>query len=527
MSDVQRPKPAVLVICDGLGVAPAGAGNAVAKAKTPNLDKYIATYPTMTVKSSGSEVGLSWGEMGNSEVGHLAIGAGRVYYQTLPRINNAIETKEFFINPVFKKASEHIHEKGSTLHLIGLISDGGVHSLDAHAHALLQFAKQEKIKKVKIHVILDGRDALYNSGIDFVQTLEEKIKEFKRGEIVSISGRYYAMDRDHRWDRTQKAYKAMVDGEGEFAKDAMDAIKTSYQKEVYDEEFIPLVIGKPGKPKGKIEDGDAVIFFNFRPDRMRQITKAFTLEEFDGFEREKKDIFVASMTEYEKGLPLEVAFPPEFIDNCLAEVLSKNGLKQLHIAETEKYAHVTFFMNGRREDPFPGEERKIIPSPRVGSYDEKPEMSAPELTEEVLKSIEEDKFDAIIMNFANADMVGHTGKLEATIKGVEAVDKGLGKIVDAVLQKDGVVLVTADHGNAEEVLNVRTGEIDKEHATNPVPFIVIGKEYEGKSGPAGDPPNGDLSLMPPVGLLGDVAPTMLDILGIEKPEEMTGTNLLH
>lgn len=522
------PRPAVLIVLDGWGVAPEGEGNAIAQANTPVLDDLIRRYPTMTIRSSGEEVGLSWGEMGNSEVGHLAIGAGRVYYQMLPRIDRDIAQGDFFQNPALLKAIEHAKAKKSALHLVGLVSPGRVHAMDSHAHALLQLASQHGLKEVFVHAILDGRDALYNSGFDFISTLQEKMKEIGVGEIATLSGRFYAMDRDNRWDRTERAYNAMVKGEaGATTEDPLAALKASYAKEIYDEQFPPTVLTRAGKPVGTIGAGDAVIFFNFRPDRARQLTRAFVLPEFDKFDREPiADLQFVTMAEYEGGLPVDVAYPPEKIVNTLAEVVANRGLKQLHIAETEKYAHVTFFLNGTREEPFPGEERIIIPSPRVASYDEAPEMSAYAVTDRVVKEIRGGAYDLIAMNFANGDMVGHTGKFEPTVKAVEVVDACIGKIVSAALEKGGAVFITADHGNAEEVKNIQTGDIDKEHSTNPVPFLVIGNQYEGQSSPAGEVPGGDLSLMPPVGMLADVAPTILKVLGIEQPADMTGTPLI-
>ncbi|OGH73384.1 MAG: phosphoglycerate mutase (2,3-diphosphoglycerate-independent) [Candidatus Magasanikbacteria bacterium RIFCSPHIGHO2_02_FULL_51_14] len=523
-----HPKPVVLAILDGWGIAPDHKGNAIARANTPNMDRFIREYPAMTLYASGNEVGLSFGEMGNSEVGHLNIGAGRVYYQTLPRITKDIANGSFFENPAFTQAAEHVKKNNSSLHLIGLVSPGNVHASQEHCYALLAFAKKKKIKHVYVHAILDGRDAKEDSGIDFVRQLEAKIKELKVGEIASLSGRYYAMDRDNRWDRVEKAYRAMAEGRADaYDKNPIDAIKASYEKQVFDEEFVPVVIGKEGHPTATVAENDAVIFFNFRPDRARELTQAFVLPGFTKFERGYlKNLFFVTMTEYEKEIPVTVAYPPEIVHNCLAEVVSSAGLAQLHIAETEKYAHITFFLNGTVEDPFKGEERTIIPSPRVATYDKVPEMSANEITKEVLKAIKDETYDAIFINYANADMVGHTGDMAATANGCEAVDKGLGKIADHVLAKGGVLLITADHGNAEEVLNIQTGERDKEHSTNPVPLLIIGNAYKGQAGPGGDAPEGDLSLLKPVGMLSDVAPTMLAILGIEKPEEMTGRALL-
>lgn len=525
---MSRPRPVVLAILDGWGVAPPNDGNAITRANTPVMDHFVREYPAMTLYASGNEVGLSYGEMGNSEVGHLNIGAGRVYYQTLPRINKTIVDGTFHENKAFRGAIDHIHEHKSALHLVGLVSPGNVHASQEHLYTLLEYAKRNKIKKVYIHVILDGRDTIYNSGKTFVEQLKAKIKKIGIGKIASLSGRYYAMDRDNRWDRVERAYHAMALGTSpEYYTDPIDAIESSYAKEVYDEEFIPCVIGKEGSPTATIQSMDAVIFFNFRPDRARQLTKAFVLPDFDKFSRAYiPDLFFVTMTEYEKEIPVTVAYPPVVVHNCLAEVVSKAGLTQFHIAETEKYAHVTFFFNGTVEDPFPGEDRMIIPSPPVASYDLAPDMSADSIGKEVVKAIESDKYDVIIINFANADMVGHTGELSATIQGCEAVDRNLGKIAEYTLAKGGCLCITADHGNAEEVANLQTGERDKEHSNNPVPFLVIADYLKGHAGPSGDPPEGDLSLLHPVGILADVAPTILGMLEIEPPKEMTGRVLM-
>ncbi len=520
-------QPTVLVIIDGFGVAPANDGNAIYHAKTPNFDRFVRSYPSMTIRAAGEEVGLSWGEMGNSEVGHLSIGAGRVYYQTLPRINRDIAGGDFFQNQSFAHAIEYAKYYKSKLHLIGLVSKGGVHSIDEHCFKLLELAKQQGVQEVIVHAILDGRDTVYNAGIDFITELQAKIAEIGIGKIATLSGRYFAMDRDNRWDRTGKAYNAMVLGQGEVATDPLEAIKASYQKEVYDEEFVPVVLTENDQPVGVVQDNDAVIFFNFRPDRMRQITKAFVMPEFDGFERRKlENVFPVTMTEYEGGLPVEVAYPPVKINHSLAQVLSEAGKTQLHIAETEKYAHVTFFLNGTTEDPFPNEERVIIPSPKVATYDQAPEMSAKLVADRVLKELGENTYDFIVMNFANPDMVGHTGDFEATKKGIETVDECLGKISEAVLSRNGVMMITADHGNSEELKNLRTGDINKEHATNPVPFVIIGNQYQGQPSIAGEVPEGDLSLLTPVGMLADVAPTVLKVMGVAQPPEMTGVPLL-
>lgn len=524
----RRPRPAVLVIMDGFGVAADAEGNAITKANTPTLRMLTERYPAMTLRSSSEEVGLNWGEMGNSEVGHLALGAGRVYYQTLPRINRAIQDGSFFTNAAFKAAIDKVKQTGGALHLVGILSSGKVHGFDEHCFALLKLLKQEGVKDVAVHAILDGRDSLYNSGIDFVKNAIEKMKEIGVGELASMTGRYFAMDRDNRWDRVEKAYNAIALGKADVTtENPIEAIQLSYAREVYDEEFLPTVVTNKGKPVATIESNDAVIFFNFRPDRARELTKAFVLPSFDAFPREYiKGLTFVTMTEYEEGLPVDVAFAPEVITNSLAEVVSNAGLVQLHVAETEKYAHVTFFLNGTREEPFPHEDRALIPSPHVPSYDKTPEMSAYAVTERVVKEVKTGNYDVIMVNFANPDMVGHTGNLEATIKAVEVVDKCVGDIVDAVLAEDGVCFITADHGNAEEVLNLQTHQIDKEHSTNPVPFWIVGRAFEGKPSIAGDVPNGDLSLMPPVGMLADVAPTVLAVLGIAQPPEMTGTALV-
>ncbi len=525
---MNRPKPVILAILDGWGIAPDSEGNAITRAQTPNVDGFLREYPAMTLFASGNEVGLSFGEMGNSEVGHLNIGAGRVYYQTFPRINRSIADQSFFTNEALLRAIEKVKEKKSKLHLVGLVSPGNVHASEDHLYALLDLCKRNKLKDVFIHAILDGRDTGYKTAPDFIKKLQGQIKEYKCGEIATLSGRYYAMDRDNRWDRIELAYRAMAQGmASEYYKDPIEAIEESYKKEVHDEQFIPIVIGKEGKPTTTIDEGDAVIFFNFRPDRARQLTKAFVLPGFSKFERGYiKDLTFVTMTEYEKDTPVVVAYPPIVVHNCLAEVISKAGLKQFHIAETEKYAHITFFLNGTVEDEFEGEDRAIIPSPQVSSYDQAPEMSAAELAKETIKVIEAEKYDAIFINFANADMVGHTGNMEATVKGVEAIDKALGKIADHTLAKNGVLLITADHGNGEEVINLNTGEQDREHSNNAVPFLIIGNQYKGQAGPSGDVLEGDLSLMQPVGILGDVAPTVLGILGLEIPAEMTGRPLI-
>ncbi len=525
---MSRYKPVVLIIMDGFGIAPAGEGNAISAAHMPYFHKLIQSYPAMTIQASGEAVGLSWGEMGNSEVGHLTIGAGRIFYQSLPRINLSIDTGEFYSNAVFKKAIEKVKTSGGKMHLMGLVSPGGVHAHQAHLYALLDLCKREGLgDRVFVHAFLDGRDTIYNSASGFIQELEEKMKELKIGKIASLAGRYYAMDRDNRWDRIQSAYEAIVLGRGQQAEKPKDAIETSYAKGIYDEQFVPTVITKNGQPLTTVAPGDGVIFFNFRSDRARELTKAFVVPSFDKFPREYlRDLCFVAMTEYEKDLPVEIAYPPQIVETCLARLVSDAGLKQLHIAETEKYAHVTFFLNGMREEEFPGEERVIIPSPRVSSYDQQPEMSVGQIAERVEKEVVAGTYDFIVMNFANPDMVGHTGNEQATIKACEAVDAALQRIVESALTAGGASIITADHGNAEEVKNLMTGEMDKEHSTNPVPCIVINKELEGLKAPGGDVVGDDLSLATPVGMLADVAPTVCKLLDISPAPEMTGQSLI-
>jgi 2,3-bisphosphoglycerate-independent phosphoglycerate mutase len=515
-------RPTVLIINDGWGVAPDSEGNAITRAKTPHFSKWVKTYPAMTIKSSGVEVGLSWGEMGNSEVGHLNIGAGRVYYQTLPRIGKEIGDKSFFQNPVLQKVIAHARA-GGKLHLLGIVSAGNVHGSDEHLNALLDLCATEKIQNVFVHVILDGRDTKFDSGKMFVERLLAKMKACGVGKIATMGGRFFAMDRDNRWDRIEKMYRAMTEGAGEKVADPLVAIQGSYDKKIYDEEFVPVVVDTAGQ----VAAGDTVLFFNFRPDRSRELTQAFVLPEFDKFQREKIDaLYFATMTEYEKGLPVDVCYPPDVIQMTLAETISRAGKTQFHVAETEKYAHVTFFLNGTIEKAWPGEDRLVIPSPKVASYAEAPEMSAMKVADAAVAAIESEKYDFVVINFANADMVGHTGDLAATIKGVEAVDKAMDLVVAITLAKQGAVFITADHGNGEEVLNLRTHDKDKEHSTNAIPFLCISNAWEGQTGPSGDVIEGDLSLMSPVGMLADVAPTILKAMGVMQPGEMTGRALI-
>jgi len=527
-TQLKRPKPVILIILDGWGITQPYSGNAISQAKTPIFDGLCVKYPTMTLRASGEAVGLPWGKSGNSEVGHTNLGLGRIVYQQLPQINKAIADNSFYQNKTLLAACQHVKENSSKLHLFGLVSSGCVHASIEHLQALLVFAKEQKIEQVFIHAILDGRDTPYNSGINFIKDIERSIAEYKIGKIASLSGRFYAMDRDNHWDRIEKAYLAISEGKGNKCTDAVKAIEASYQKKIYDEEFIPTVITQDNKPVAKVEDKDAIIFFNFRPDRARQITKAFVLPGFNKFNRKKylNKLFFACFTEYEKNLPVEIVFLPKKINNTLGDIISYANLKQLRIAETEKYAHVTYFFNGGKECKSKNEEHCLIPSPQVNNYDLKPEMSAIPITDKILKVVQENEYDFIVVNFANADMIGHTGNIQAAVKGIEIVDKCLGKIIKSVLSKKGVVLITADHGNAEVMFNMQTGQIDKEHTANPVPFIVVGEQFEGHSIGKQDSPGVDLSLMQPQGVLSDIAPTILKIMGLPQPKEMTGRSLI-
>ncbi|MFH0779590.1 MAG: 2,3-bisphosphoglycerate-independent phosphoglycerate mutase [Parcubacteria group bacterium] len=523
------PKPIVLIILDGWGVAPPSEGNGVTLAKTPNFIKYVAGYPAITLLASGEAVGLSWGEVGNSEVGHLNLGAGRIFYQNLPRIDRAIENGSFFENKSLLDAIEHVKKHKSKLHLMGIMSEGKVHGMNSHCYALLEMAKKHKVKDVFIHAFLDGRDSTFNSGKGFIEDLEKNIDKIGVGEIATIHGRMYAMDRDNRWERVVKSYQAVAQGKSEeFFKEPRKAIEHSYGRKVFDEEFVPIVIGRDNSPTAVVSDNDAVIFFNYRADRARQLTQAFVLDQFDKFDRGPKisNLHFATMTEYEKGLPVRVAFEKEEIKTTLPKILSEKGLRQLHIAETEKYAHVTFFFGGGVEEPYEGEERIVIPSPKVASYAEKPEMSAKKVTEELIGEILKEKHDFIVVNFANPDMVGHTGDIKATVDAIEYVDKCLGEAVGVILSKGGDAIIVADHGNAEELINLQTGEIDKEHSTYPVPCVFIGREFEGKTAEDVQMVGNDLSMVQPVGLLSDIAPSILKMMKIDAPEEMTGKALI-
>ncbi len=523
MSSVQQ---VILVILDGWGVAAPSRGNAITLARTPIFKKLIATYPTFTLQAAGETVGLPWGEVGNSEVGHLTLGAGKILFQDLPRINHSISDKSFFTNRAFLQATDYVKQNNSALHLIGLVSPGGVHSYNEHLYALLEVAKNQAINNVFVHVILDGRDVSYNSGVGFVEDLQNIIGKVGVGQIATLAGRFYAMDRDNHWDRTQAYYSALTKGEGSLVTDPVTAIKKSYEDKVYDEELMPTVITKNNQPIALVKDNDAVIFFNFRSDRARQLTGSFVLPKFDKFKHQHlTNLLFVTMTEYDSNLPTVVAFPPEVVDKPLAKVLAEAGLKQLHIAETEKYAHVTYFFNGGREKSYDGEDRVLVPSPVVSSYDQKPAMSAREITRKLTEAVRAYSYNFYVANFANVDMVGHTGNLPATIQAVEFLDECLGEVVSAVLEAGAILLITADHGNAEAVMNLQSGAIDKEHSTNPVPLIIIGPGLEHKAA-AYAPVTEDLSQLKSAGMLSDVAPTILKILSIPKPSEMTGLSLL-
>ena len=505
-------KLTMLMILDGFGKNPKKEGNAIELAKTPNIDKLMKENPTTTIYTSGLHVGLPDGQMGNSEVGHTNIGAGRIVYQELTRITKSIEDGDFFSNEELCKAIENCKKNNSKLHIMGLLSDGGVHSHQRHLFAILELAKRKGFENVYVHCFLDGRDTPPASAENYILKLEEKMKEKDIGKIATISGRFYAMDRDKRWQRIQKAYNAMVKGEGVKATSPVMAIEASYQKEVFDEFVEPTVICNGDNPIATIENNDSVIFFNFRPDRAREITRTLVDKDFKEFETKNLKLHFVCFTQYDETMPnVKIAFKPTNLENTFGEYISKKGLKQLRIAETEKYAHVTFFFNGGNEKQYDGEDRILVPSPKVETYDLKPEMSAYEVTEKVVEQIENEKYNSIILNFANPDMVGHTGSLEAAIKAVETIDKCVGKIIEAINKVKGVVLITADHGNVEQMIDYKTGEPHTAHTTNPVPLILVGM--------------GDVKLKE--GKLADLAPTMLDIMDLDKPKEMTGESLIE
>lgn len=507
-------KPTVLLIMDGFGLNDRHEANAVYEANTPNIDKLMEECPFVKGNASGLAVGLPDGQMGNSEVGHMNIGAGRIIYQDLTRITKAIEDGDFFKNKALLAAMDNCKKNDSDLHLWGLLSDGGVHSHITHLYGLLEMAKKQGLSKVYVHAFLDGRDTPPASGKEFIEELEKKMKEIGVGKIASLSGRYYAMDRDNNWDRVQKAYDSLTKGEGVQAEDAVKAMEDSYAKDVTDEFVLPTVITENGKPVSVVKENDSVIFFNFRPDRAREMTRAFCDDKFTGFDRPFIKTTFVCFKDYDETIPNKlIAFEKEHIVNTFGEYLAKCGKTQLRLAETEKYAHVTFFFNGGVEEPNVDEARLLVNSPKdVATYDLKPEMSAPEVGMDLVEAIKSDKYDVIVINFANPDMVGHTGVIPAAIKAVERVDGLVGDAVQAVKDMDGVLFICADHGNAEKMIDYETGEPHTAHTTNPVPFILVNADpkYTLREG----------------GCLADIAPTLLQIMGLEQPKEMTGKSLL-
>lgn len=505
-------KPVMLMILDGFGISDNVDGNAVREARKPNYDELKAKYTHTTLSASGLDVGLPEGQMGNSEVGHLNIGAGRVVYQELTRITKSIKDEDFFENRALNFAIDAALKNNSSVHLMGLLSDGGVHSHINHLKALITLCKKREVKKVFVHCFLDGRDVSPTSSKEFIEELQKHMDNEGVGEIATISGRYYAMDRDNRWERVQLAYNAMVKGEGNTNTSPFAIIEDAYHHNKTDEFVIPSVVVKDGKPVATIKNKDSVIFFNFRPDRAREITRALKDKEFKGFERENLNITYVCMTQYDKSIEdVQIAYIPESYKNTLGEYVSSKGLKQLRVAETEKYAHVTFFFNGGVEEPNKGEDRVLIPSPKVATYDLKPEMSAYEVTDAVLENIEKDEYDLIILNFANPDMVGHTGVIEAAVKAIEVVDHCLGKVVNKMLDYNGTVFITADHGNAECMIDYSTGKPMTAHTTNLVPFIYVSKE---------------VGTLRSGGILADIAPTILTNMELEIPSEMNGKSLI-
>ena len=508
-------KPTVLMILDGYGLNDRTEGNAVALAKTPVMDKLMKEYPFVKGYASGMAVGLPDGQMGNSEVGHLNMGAGRIVYQELTRITKSIQDGDFFENEGLMTAINNVKANNSALHLFGLLSDGGVHSHNTHLYGLLEMAKKNGIDKVYVHAFLDGRDTAPTSGKGFMQELCDKMQEIGVGQVATVSGRYYAMDRDNNWDRIEKAYDAITKGEGDKASDPVQAIADSYAKDVNDEFVVPVVIENDGKPVATVNDKDSIIFFNFRPDRARQMTRAFCIDDFDGFNRgTRKDVTFVCFTEYDVTIPnKEIAFKKVSITNTFGEFIANNGMKQARIAETEKYAHVTFFFNGGVEEPNANEDRILVNSPKyVPTYDKKPRMSAYTVCDKLCEAITGGEYDVIICNFANPDMVGHTGVVEAAINAIEVIDQCVGEVVEFIKQVDGQLFICADHGNAEQLIDYETGGSYTAHTTNPVPFILVNADpaYKLREG----------------GCLADIAPTLIELMGMEQPEEMTGKSLL-
>ncbi|MGV8117327.1 2,3-bisphosphoglycerate-independent phosphoglycerate mutase [Methanothrix soehngenii] len=501
-------RPIAIIIMDGFGISPTQEGNAIAHARKPNLERLWKEYPTTTLKASGLAVGLPRGQMGNSEVGHLNLGGGRIVYQDLTRISLAVENGTFASNPVLQEAMNLARKGGSKLHLIGLLSDGGVHSHITHLYALLEMARSMDLSRVFVHAILDGRDVPPRSALGYFRDLEEKFSQTGTGSTATVSGRYYTMDRDRRWERVEKAYRCLVYGEGLRADSAEEAVRKGYDRGENDEFIMPTVVDD----KGMVDDGDSIIFFNFRPDRAREITRAFVDKDFQEFATKPIRVHYTCMTQYDATLNAPVAYPAENLIDTLGEVVSRAGLKQLRIAETEKYAHVTYFFNGGKEEVNPGEDRVLIPSPKVATYDLQPQMSAYEVRDELLARLDSGRYDLVVLNFANPDMVGHTGIFEAAVKAVEVVDGCVGEIVDRILSLGGAVLLTADHGNAEKMQDSDTGQPHTAHTTNPVPISLITSDRKSYS-------------LREDGILADVAPTALELMHIPQPEAMTGRTL--
>lgn len=517
MASKSVPRPVVLIVLDGFGSAPAGRGNCIAHAKKPNYDSYWKNYPHTQLRASGMDVGLPPGTQGNSEVGHLHIGAGQIVWQPLQLINNHIEEGTFFKNSALLRAVEHVKKYDSQLHLMGLCSDAGVHATMNHLYALLKLAQKHNLSKVYLHCFLDGRDVGEKTASKYLMQLQEKMKKFGVGTIASLVGRYYAMDRDKNWSRTQQAYSLLVDGHGEKAEDPLQALEFAYGQGAQTDYYVQPIVIVDGqqKPVATIRHHDAVIFFNFRSDRPRQLTQAFVDKTFSHFSTKNfKNLFFVTMTEYDPHFKIPVAFAQTPVKNNLGKVLSTHNLKQLKIAETEKYAHVTYFFNSQVEEPFSGEDRILVPSAKLPSYDHKPEMSAQEITQKALETIQKNSYDFILINYANCDLVGHSGKIFAVTKAVEVVDACLGKVVPAICAQHGVVIITADHGNAEEML-YKDGSAKPSHTTNPVPFIIISDEVLFKS----------LKLRKEGGLI-DVTPTILELMQLPKPKEMKGKSLI-
>ncbi|MDD3284807.1 MAG: 2,3-bisphosphoglycerate-independent phosphoglycerate mutase [Patescibacteria group bacterium] len=518
--------PVVLIILDGWGITQPSIGNAISLSKLDYWNLLIKNYPTFLLQASGEAVGLPYGEMGNSEVGHLTIGSGQIVLQSLNRINREVLNGGFFKNEILLKTMSHVKNSNSSLHIIGMIGTGGVHSHQAHLEALIKMASDSNLERVYLHLFLDGRDTAKNKGLEFIRELEKTIRLYNCGQITTLSGRFYGMDRNNNWNRIKSSYDAIFHAQAkEYYNDPILAIQSSYAKNIFDEEFNPVVIGDKESPI-KVMDNDAIIFFNFRADRARQLTQAMSLDDFLEFDRgdRPKNVFISTFTEYKSDFPVEVAFRRKDINDTLCEVISSNNLSQLHIAETEKYAHVTFFFNGLKEEKLKGENRILIPSPNVETYDMKPEMSSQEITQNLINSINKKEFDFSVVNFANADMVGHTGNLSAARQAVLEIDRSLSKIIPEVLSQNGTVFVTADHGNVEEVVNLKTGEIDKEHSNFPVPFITINNKTHGK----GYNLNNDILYKQDIsGVLSDIAPTVLARFKLRPSSNMKGIDLVR